>query len=239
MKKQEIVAQFIRLCLEKNKKRPLVIGINGPQVNSLSSYFPSLLYFSMDDLYIPYSQQQTQTHPLLKQRGLPGTIDWKLGVQVISDLIDGKATRIPKYEKSLHSGKGDRLPIDQWPVAQKPQIILLEGWCLGFQAVDSPPPELALVNDHLKEFNQLYSYLDYFVQLKTRDIEIVYEWRWEQEEMMINEKGSGMDKSQVKDFVDRFMPCYRLYYGKDFMEGKRLVLVVDKNRDVVEYKQEL
>ncbi|KAJ3316384.1 hypothetical protein HDV06_003737, partial [Boothiomyces sp. JEL0866] len=181
-------------------------------VNSLLSYFPSLLYFSMDDLYIPYAQQQLQTNPLLKQRGLPGTIDIKLSVQVIQDLIDGKSTKIPKYDKSLNNGKGDRLPIAEWPVSENPEIILVEGWCLGFEPVNSPPPELLEINSNLSEFKELYSFLDYFVQLKTNNIDVIYEWRWEQEEKMIKEKGSGMDKSQVKDFVDRFMPCYQLYF---------------------------
>jgi len=48
--------------------------------------------------------------------------------------------RIPSYDKSLHNGKGDRLPESAWRVinsaGEKPvEVVIFEGWCVGFRSL--------------------------------------------------------------------------------------------------------
>lgn len=44
--------------------------------------------------------------------------------------------RLPSYDKGLHHGQGDRLPTNQWKKIPGPvDIVLLEGWCLGFYPI--------------------------------------------------------------------------------------------------------
>ena len=51
---------------------------------------------------------------------------------------DAPVVRVPRYDKSLRQGKGDRAPVDRWvPIDRPVDVVLFEGWMLGF----SPLPE--------------------------------------------------------------------------------------------------
>jgi D-glycerate 3-kinase len=139
---------------------PLFVGLQGPQgigkttlaralatVLSSAPHSLNVVTFSIDDLYLEHEalQEVGRTHPgngLLQGRGLPGTHDVELGRSVLKSLSTmgrkrrdsaGEVMRIPVYDKSLHSGLGDRLPVDKWTVIQPPvDVVILEGWCFGF-----------------------------------------------------------------------------------------------------------
>lgn len=52
--------------------------------------------------------------------------------------------RVPRYDKSARGGKGDRAPEAEWSVVSTPpDIVLLEGWMLGFEALPDESPLLA------------------------------------------------------------------------------------------------
>jgi D-glycerate 3-kinase len=78
------------------------------------------------DLTQAASEQLASRNPnhfFLQQRGYPGTHDVRLGVQtltILRGLRAGEKTSIPRYDKSAHQGKGDRLPQNQWPVVSGP-----------------------------------------------------------------------------------------------------------------------
>ena len=43
---------------------------------------------------------------------------------------------MPRYNKAAHEGRGTRAPEDTWPRVKGPlDLILFEGWMLGFQPV--------------------------------------------------------------------------------------------------------
>lgn len=51
--------------------------------------------------------------------------------------------RVPRYDKSARGGKGDRAPEGEWGVVNTPlDIVLLEGWMLGFEALPDDSPLL-------------------------------------------------------------------------------------------------
>lgn len=124
---------------------PLVLALTAPQgagKTTLSTHLLSALsplrtaVLSIDDLYLPHSVRtslstQNPDNPFLTQRGAPGTHDAALGVEILSQFRDGKKTvRLPVYDKSAHSGKGDR---SGWiDVDGEVDMVLLEGWCVGF-----------------------------------------------------------------------------------------------------------
>ncbi|KAI8898226.1 P-loop containing nucleoside triphosphate hydrolase protein, partial [Globomyces pollinis-pini] len=215
---------------------PIFIGIQGPQGSGKSTLVQQLLkelpgkvqFLSVDDLYLTNKEQSNLTsNPLLKYRGLPGTHDIKLGKAVLESLNCRLETKVPRYDKSLLQGRGDRLPENQWDsVSNDVDIVLVEGWCLGFQSLSSINYDcsqnqlgfniehLNQVNENLKEYEaEWYPYLDYFVQIKADDIQYVYDWRWQQEQSLKLAKGehAGLNHNQVIDFVNRFMPMYELY----------------------------
>jgi len=61
---------------------------------------------------------------------------------------------IPKYSKALRQGRGDRLPLEQWTIIEKPvDIVILEGWMLGFSAyqptlLEDEIPDTIATADH-------------------------------------------------------------------------------------------
>lgn len=154
------ILTFIESLGPKNRPKPLVLGISGPQgsgkttlVNHLVSKLTSAPYslrvvsFSIDDIYLPHDElvalgQSNRDNKLLQHRGEPGTHDVELGIRTIESLLASKPTKIPAYDKSKFDGHGDRVPASQWTSAEPPfDVILFEGWCVGFRALS--PSEVA------------------------------------------------------------------------------------------------
>jgi len=141
--------------------KPLVVGVQGPQGsgkthlttilrNELISPPNNLSVASvcLDNLYLPHSElvrfaNDHRHNPLLQGRGQPGTHDTPLGTKILNSLCrinepgaEGTVS-IPIFDKSLHSGEGDR--IERTTVVNRPlDVIIVEGWCAGFYPV---PPD--------------------------------------------------------------------------------------------------
>ncbi|KAI7824937.1 P-loop containing nucleoside triphosphate hydrolase protein [Kickxella alabastrina] len=237
-------------------RAPLIVGINGAQgsgkttlvrglVDFLTARNISTVGFSLDDLYLPYAEQlevrkQNPSNPLLCFRGQPGTHDLSLGRSTLTSLLEGtEETRIPRYDKSLHSGYGDRVPLDEWPKAAPPvDVVLFEGWCLGFRSLNTgefseylagvhgnsvlykysrkySDANLAQINTNLGEFEKtLYGLIDAWVYMRVADVDVVYRWRKEQEDAMAALGKPSLSDQQLEDFVERFMPLYEIALGK-------------------------
>lgn len=98
---------------------------------------------SIDDLYLPHDRQSELAashpeNPLIQHRGQPSTHDLPLALSLFSDLRSGKETRIPRYDKSVYNGQGDRVPKVRWAVVNQEgqpetKVVILEGWCVGFR----------------------------------------------------------------------------------------------------------
>ena len=75
---------------------------------------------------------------------------------------------------------------------------------------------LQQVNSMLKQYEEdLWRYLDCFVQLKPESMSYVWKWRLQQEHNMKAKNGGiGMTDDEVKAFIARYMPGYEL-----FMDG--------------------
>jgi D-glycerate 3-kinase len=157
----------------------------------------------------------------------------------------------------MFNGHGDRVPSSQWTSAEPPfDIILFEGWCVGFQAISPdkvaekrsasthpgtlsqhPLEHLQYVNEKLEGYSQIWDRFDALVWLNARDISFVYAWRLQQEHAMRAALGRGMTDDQVKGFVDGYMPAYELYIDGlmhgDLFSGKegRKILRLDYDHD--------
>lgn len=66
-----------------------------------------------------------------------------LGVSLFRSFRDKQASiKIPLYDKSLHNGKGDRVPQNEWRLVnadgdKKVEVIIFEGWCVGFRPLSN------------------------------------------------------------------------------------------------------
>ena len=111
----------------------------------LAPYHLNIVVLSIDDFYLPHDEQlalaNAHSHNrLIQHRGVPGTHDLNLGVSVLEALYLGRPTLIPRYDKSAFSGQGDRTDPCSWIEVNRPEhtpvdLVILEGWCVGFNAL--------------------------------------------------------------------------------------------------------
>ncbi|TGZ82837.1 P-loop containing nucleoside triphosphate hydrolase protein [Ascodesmis nigricans] len=256
------------LFTHNSSTRPFILGISGPQgsgkstaASNISTHFTSaphnlrVVILSIDDLYQPFPvlQSLAAKNPLWRTRGLPGTHDVKLGVEVLQKLKRGEEVRVPRFDKSRHNGRGDRVEVELWEkVVGRVDLVVLEGWCVGFRALGETKGErlreaegkwgegVVEVDRALEEYDELWSMIDHLVHIDAQDLSFVYDWRLEQEHWLIKEKGMGMTDDQVRQFVDGYMSGYELY-GESLRNGalkgkgkKQLRVTIDKARDVVD-----
>ncbi|KAK4189288.1 putative kinase [Podospora australis] len=247
----------------------------------------STLVVSIDDFYLTHADQLAlaAAHPdnaLVQYRGEPGTHDIPLLLSFLTSLTSVPPSSspslstsptpssepwqlpIPQYNKSLFSGLGDRAPPSEWPVlASPPQVLLLEGWLVGFRPLSpsvlqqkwSDPSSrtlhnhmlshLEFINSSLAAYTEIWDQFDAFIHIDAEDLNWVYEWRLQQEHQLRMEKGVGgsMTDEQVTKFVDAYFPAYELYSegvrqgvfeGDESKKGRQLRLVVGRDRGVQE-----
>ncbi|KAF9517561.1 hypothetical protein BS47DRAFT_1339420 [Hydnum rufescens UP504] len=138
---------------EKGDHTPLFIGIQGPQGIGKSTLTSSLVEalavshqltavaLSIDDFYLSHSGLASLAgnnpgNKLLNGRGEPGTHDLPLISHVLQGLVrindgDAQPVIVPRFDKSLHDGQGDRVPIGS-TINGPVDIVIFEGWCMGF-----------------------------------------------------------------------------------------------------------
>ncbi|KAA0874712.1 hypothetical protein [Nitrincola tapanii] len=220
-------------CWQQRKGGPLVLGINGAQGAGKSTLFNLLevtlsegfglkvVGFSIDDLYKTRADRERlaqQVHPLLSTRGVPGTHDVDLGIQILDSLLQAEentVTKIPVFDKSVD----DRCLDSVWQEwTGSADIIVFEGWCVGAQAQDEaelPHPVNQLeaeedpqghwrryVNEQLQTaYADLFSRLDLLIMLQVPSMRSVYEWRSLQEKKLAERMRYIHDTQQPTDHL--------------------------------------
>ncbi|KAG8531600.1 uncharacterized protein KY384_003230 [Bacidia gigantensis] len=260
----EYCLRFVTEQLEKHRNSdmntPLFVGLNGVQgcgkttlASSLAQrlsqapYSLPTIVFSIDDLYLSHKDQKRlaedhPSNPLVQHRGQFSTHDISLGRSLLADLKQGKESKLPSFDKSEFGGEGDRVAENQWkiintPGMQRPKIVILEGWCVGFRALSDKEvlrrwqeatsekvegtyvgrlasntfDNISFVNQALKQYDDLTDHMDSIIHIDAADPVFVYRWRMEQEVKLRIQRGSGMSDDQVVKFVDGYYPAYELY----------------------------
>ncbi len=222
-----------------------IVGISGAQGSGKSTlaellallcknkYHLHAVVLSLDDFYLTRQQRKilaATVHPLLATRGVPGTHDIPLALDIIRKLCGGTSeTLVPKFNKA----SDDRLPQPEWPhVTSKVDLILLEGWCLGAEpqantALTKPVNELEkeadaneawrhYINQQLHDmYPQLFGLIDYWIMLKAPSFSCVYQWRLEQENKLKqtlphSDRMTGRsNRIMSADAVHRFIQHYQ------------------------------
>lgn len=220
---------------ENQGRQALVIGIHAPQgcgkttlcdvlVHFLSQDKLNIASLSIDDFYLTHEKQrklsqENSNNPLLQCRGNAGTHDIELGESTLKTLkysTSMNLCKLPRYDKSQFGGQGDRAQESTWPEIQTPvDLVLLEGWMLGFKTLSDLPKEgqknIGVINCFMCEYERWYELIDAWITIKVANIEQVYQWRMEAEKKMIASVKDGMTEEQVMDFVGRYMPAYETY----------------------------
>ena len=145
-------------------------------------------------------------------RGNAGTHDLELGIDTINALKgnvileEGSEVRLPRYNKSAFGGKGDRHDVQEWPVvSSEVDIILFEGWMLGFTPLDASDSgdmgDLKVINDKLGEYDSWNDVVDAWMVVRIDDLDYVYDWRMQAERKMRSDGAGGMSDAEVRLFM--------------------------------------
>lgn len=220
---------------------PFILGINGAQGSGkslaavilqhlLQGLGVSVCQLSIDDVYLERArrlQLAEQVHPLLATRGVPGTHDVPLALDIFAQLRQASVsshTQIPRFNKATD----DRHALSQWDtVIGRPQVIIFEGWCIGAQAQPSgdlrqPINRLereqdsggiwrGFVNDCLHQYQALFQQLDMLIMLKAPSFAQVLQWRLLQEQQLRHSaavRGVAQTHIMQRDQVTRFVAHY-------------------------------
>lgn len=214
-----------------------ILGIQGPQGCGKSTIAAALVEewgragirataVSIDDFYLTYAEQESLAarhhgNPYLRYRGYPGTHDVALGrrtIDALSSLAAGRSAAVPAYDKSAHRGRGDRAPQSAWPrVAGPVDVLVVEGWMLGFTPVDASADALAMdpalraPNEYLDAYRTWNERLDAFVHMNVGSLETVVRWRMDSERARRQRGEPALSDEEARDYVERFLPAYRLW----------------------------
>jgi D-glycerate 3-kinase len=207
--------------------RPLVVGVCGAQGSGKSTLaqqlvdrLPAAATLSLDDLYLTRAEREDlahRVHPLLAVRGVPGTHDVALGLELFAALDARRPLVLPRFDKGID----DRAPPSAWEQRDAPlDTLVFEGWCIGAQ----PEPAAALdrpcntrernedldgtwrryVNTALAgPYRALFARVDLMVFLAAPSFETVVDWRCEQEAALLAARPDApraMDRHAIEAF---------------------------------------
>ncbi|KAK4754292.1 hypothetical protein SAY87_002396 [Trapa incisa] len=244
---------------------PLVIGFSAPQGCGKTTLVFALDYLfrvtgrksatlSIDDFYLTAEGQaklreENPGNALLEFRGNAGSHDLALSIETLTAITkltrEGMKMKLPRYDKSAYSGRGDRADASEWPEVEGPlTVVLLEGWMLGFKplpakVVKAVHPQLETVNRNLEAYYEAWDkFIEAWIVIKIKDPSCVYEWRLQAEVAMREAGLPGMSDEEVRDFVSRYLPAYDAYLPTLYSEGpngsapERLLFIeIDEGRN--------
>jgi D-glycerate 3-kinase len=254
--------QTVAIARKRAAGRVPVVGIAGPQgsgkttlVKACASMTPGVAHFSIDDVYLGQAARRSlamRVHPLFATRGPPGTHDVDLFNATLDSLQKAdpdSRTQIPVFDKVTD----DTLPRTRWTSFRaRPNLILIDGWCLGAATQDvrdlkrpvnsleeKEDPNVAwrnAVNDFLfSPYQQMFARLDAILYLRPPDFDIVLDWRCQQEESLLGRSLTGKDKQRIARFIQHYERITR-----HMMAGGRradIEIQLDPRRNVTEVRR--
>ena len=264
--KDDLLAAHLPLCRLIDARRqalgsPLVVGVSGSQGSGKTTFcrFAQVLLerlfgyrvcgLSIDDLYLSAGDRQrlaSTVHPLFATRGVPGTHDVPLGLDLLRRLREPGSKgeiSLPVFDKAID----DRWPEDRWPSCALPlDVIIFEGWCVAAQpeadeALSSPINALEAeqdpdgswrrrVNDALRgPYAELFGEIDLLVFLQIPGWDAVRRWRGLQESKLARSRPDSpalMDEQALERFLMHYERITR-YALKTLPEQADVVCRID------------
>lgn len=226
--------------------RTQVVGVCGAQGSGKSTFcrllatvmaeafHDSTVTLSIDDLYETRERREQlarEQHPLFLTRGVPGTHDVSLGLDIIErlkSLDEGETIMIPVFDKAVDT----RLPPEQWVCQRGPvQTLLFEGWCVGAlpqseEALIDPINRLEreedpdgvwrrAVNERLcGNYQELFALIDVLILLRVDGMHRVFEWRRLQEHKLAEVAGAYTNEANRRIMTDEQVDRFIMHYER-------------------------
>ena len=221
-------AQVVGVCGAQGSGKSTLCRLLGTVLET--AFGEPAVALSIDDIYETRERREelaAEVHPLFATRGVPGTHDVALGIDIIGRLIslgEDQAVSLPVFDKATDT----RLAPDRWHCQRGPVAsVLFEGWCVG--AV--PENEAALidpinilereedrdgvwrrtVNERLRgDYQRLFALIDVLILLRVDGMHRVFEWRRLQEHKLAAETSAKAADTRIMtdEQVDRFIMHY-------------------------------
>lgn len=227
-----IEAHVLAPALAGADGRPLILGLAGAQGSGKSTLAAALASnlrqrgrraaaVSLDDFYLPRARRRAlgaRVHPLLAVRGVPGTHDLPLLLDVLLRVRSGQPVALPRFDKLAD----DRLSPQHWQGLPRLDVLILEGWCVGARPqpdalLTAPINSLEAGEDaqahwrrHANQalaggYQRVWARLDALVFLAAPGWDIVPRWRAEQEAALARaSRRPGMDAAALRRFCAHY-----------------------------------
>ena len=252
---------------EKYKKKggTLFLGLSGAQGSGKTTiseilkiiikklFKRKIQIISIDNFYKTLKERKemsSKIHNLLRTRGVPGTHDINLLKKTLFNLNkkNFKIFRSPRFDKSID----DRVKKKYWDIIKnKPEIIILEGWCVGAKPQSQNKIKKTVnnleknedknfiwrkyANEKLKkEYKSLFSIIDNFIFIKIPNYRMVFKWRFIQEKKLRKKSHSNkkiMNSKEIKRFI-MFYQRIALQMIKDLSKSASVVMYLKKNHEI-------
>lgn len=253
--------QVVAIARGRAGGRIPVVGVAGPQgsgkttlVRAYAAFHPATAHFSLDDVYLDAAERRmiaAAVHPLFATRGPPGTHN----LQLLVDTLDAwqaadpdSHTPLPAFDKVTDNP----VPRASRPVFEgRPQLILIDGWCLGAtpqaaSELETPINDLEAHEDERGKWRRsvdeqltlaypmAFQRLDAILYLRAPSFEIILDWRCEQEEGLLGRNLTQADRWRINRFIQHYERVTR-----HMMAGGRRADVevqLDSRRNVTEIR---
>ena len=263
--KEKIIKSFLIpisfwIAKKVDKKRSYIVGLSGGQGSGkttissiisiiLKKYFKlNVFKISIDDFYKTRNERiklSKYKHPLLMTRGVPGTHDCKIISKFFKKVKSKKfkQLKLPKFDKSID----DRCPKKLWyKINSRPDIIILEGWCVGAKAQKNSQilkpinsleksKDLSLVwrkyvnNQLKKQYKSLFKQLNEIIYLRANNFKVLQQWRIKQEKRLwLKSKNKKNLRIMSRGDIINFMQTYQRITQNMFNDVPKYASIIMK-----------
>ena len=225
----------------------------------LNKYFKKkVCAFSIDDFYKTKKEREKLSknkHPLLKTRGVPGTHDINLIFDFLNEVKLKKKNNflLPKFDKSID----DRAKKSMWKkINYIPDIVILDGWCIGAKAQSNKLLTKAInilekkedpknvwrkyVNKQLKtKYKVLFNKMNDIIYLNASNFSLMKKWRIKQENKIRIKNVKKNSKVMTNKDILRFMMFYQRITQqmfKDMLKVSSAILKLDSHHQIKNIK---